>query len=126
MDQFTVARGSTTPCGFPRRDLSRQVNGRSFLLFTGGIRSGARAEALRALPGPKTLRRKRHWIYALEHLAVSIEFKQKSLTRSPPRTQRMRNICSKKQLTKRFVLHGYGFFTRVEPPPSAQKATKDR
>src|SRR2546425_469644 len=36
---------------------------------TGGICAGARAEAPRALPGPKTPRRKRHRIYAHDHLA---------------------------------------------------------
>src|SRR3989454_9309411 len=36
---------------------------------TGGICAGAPAEAPRALPGPKTPRRKRHQIYALDHLA---------------------------------------------------------
>src|SRR5207249_11768879 len=35
--------------------------------FTAGIGSGARAEAPRALPGPKTPRRKRQRIYAHDH-----------------------------------------------------------
>src|SRR5437016_7535604 len=36
---------------------------------TAGICAGARAEAPRALPGPKTPRRKRHRICAHDHLA---------------------------------------------------------
>src|SRR6266567_4414545 len=38
---------------------------------TGGIGSGARAGAPRALPGPQTPRRKRHRIYAHDHLQRS-------------------------------------------------------
>src|SRR6266568_7920673 len=54
---------------FGRRFFSAQAALLAPYRSTGGMCAGARAEAPRALPGPKTPRRKRHRIYAHDHLA---------------------------------------------------------
>src|SRR2546422_8205357 len=78
------ARGGSIPAGGAVTDEQRsprpnsaQPSGRRFFSApaallapyrsTGGICAGVRAEAPRALPGPKTPRRKRHRIYAHDH-----------------------------------------------------------
>src|SRR3989442_15646513 len=65
-EQRSPRPNSAQPSG--RRFFSAQAALLAPYRSTGGICAGARAEAPRVLPGPKTPRRKRHRIYALDHL----------------------------------------------------------